>query len=1459
MTVRGIVWAWVATLVIGLPILLFSGAAGAAQMLGASTSANPTLLTKEELLSDADRAWIATHAPIRFGLPKTAWPPFDMFSSTGEYHGITADYLALLSRRLDLPVEQVEFQSFGEMLDALEKGGIDMAGSIARTPDREAFAVFTLPYIRSQSVVITRKDDHAIRGLSDLSGKTVAIEEGFASHEYLKAIAGIRFVEFVGTEQALEAVSLGQANAYVGSLISSTYLIDHDAMSNLEVRSASGLPISDIRFAVRKDLPDLARMLDHGIAAVGEDENAKIRQRWIAVTGLGVDWEAVWRIAIPGACALVAIILVVLIWNERLRQQVVRRRTAEQALAKQMSFQAALLENLPLLVAYKDTDARFVGCNKAYEDAFGVSRDALIGKTTLDIGGFPDEQRNRGYTQDREVLRSGQALHREERLKFVDGQEHDILLWRIPFSLSDGMRAGLVSITVDVSKQKAAERAVANQLAYQRALIDTIPSPIYIKDDEARFLGCNQAYEAAFGISAEELLGMASFELPFLEPDRGHEFYRRDLELLRTKGNLFSADAFQFADGELHDVLYWVHSFELADGGTGGLVGVLVDISETKALERQAQAAEQRLRDIANSVPGVVYQIRVGADGSRSYGFMSDGVQALRGFSREEAMTDYWRMWEQILDEDKPGVDAVVRRAAAGAPMMHEFRIRHPDGTIKWLQAAAVSARAADGGAVLNGYWIDVTQHRDMEIELAAAKAEADAANQAKSAFLASMSHEIRTPMNAIIGMAHLALRNERNPRQLNYLTKIQSAGQHLLGIINDILDFSKIESGKMTVETIEFDFQSILDMVTTLTAEKAATKGLEFIFDAQLSIATHLIGDPLRLGQILVNLCNNAVKFTEQGEIILRVTVAEDAPNAQMLRFAVSDTGIGLTQEQIGRLFRAFEQADTSTTRQYGGTGLGLAISKRLAELMGGEIGVFSEPGKGSTFWFTARLGKGEDQSQPVMPAPDFGGHRALVVDDNFRSRTVIADLLTAFTLTVDQADCGTAGVEKVVAAISAARSYDIAFIDWQMAGGIDGIETGKRLRALGFGGKLILVAGHGGDERVAQSTQDGFDAVLTKPVSPSTLFDATIRALGTAGTRLNGASARPAPAVPQLRGMNILLVEDNELNQQVAAGLLEDTGASIDIADNGAIAIEKLRAQQYDVVLMDMQMPVMDGIEATRRIRSDDSLRSLPIIAMTANAMAGDRDQCLAAGMNDHIAKPIDPDDLMRVLSRWLKVSDITAASATPLRATAPPEPELPRIDGIDIRSGMARTGGKRDQYMKLLSGFAGRHDGDADAIAAALTAGDHALAQRVAHTLKGVAGTIGAGDLAEAAASVEAGLRDSLDVASALATLTKKLTAVIGGIHAVDPGDPARPATAAAGSPSVGIEGLRALKKLLDQDDGEAADLMVEVAPALSGLLTGEELKTLSDDRQFRLSGRAGRPGRRTSTLGAGACVE
>ena len=625
--------------------------------------------------------------------------------------------------------------------------------------------------------------------------------------------------------------------------------------------------------------------------------------------------------------------------------------------------------------------------------------------------------------------------------------------------------------------------------------------------------------------------------------------------------------------------------------------------------------------------------------------------------------------------------------------------------------------------------------------QLERSRAVAVESSNAKSEFLSNMSHEIRTPMNAIIGLSYLALKTGLTPSQRDYLKRIQGSGQHLLGIINDILDFSKIEAGKLSIERIPFELDKVLDNVANLTAEKAGAKGLELIFETDKEVPNHLLGDPLRLGQILINYANNAVKFTEKGEIGIRIRVREKTDTEVLLHFEVNDTGVGVTDEQKAQLFRSFQQADGSITRRYGGTGLGLAISKNLAGMMGGEVGVESEFGKGSSFWFTALLGRSVERQRSYVPMPDLRGRRVLVADDNDHARAVIADMLGSMTFIVATASSGVEAIDAVERARRLGAAFDLVFLDWQMPG-MDGIETARRIRSMALAPApcLVIVTAYGREEVIREAQMAGIEDVLIKPVSPSILFDTAMHLLGAHRREKREVATTPEREPKGLRGARVLLAEDNELNQAVATEILQSAGCVVTLARDGVEAVRKVGEEVFDLVLMDVQMPVMDGLSATREMRREPRLAALPIIAMTANAMHEDRERCLEAGMNEYIAKPIDPELLFSTLRRYYAGDEGIADSPPAAIVTAASEAP-PAIEGIDTEGGLRRVVGNKRLYLDLLRRFSeGQRDFDAR-IREAFDTGNLQVAERLAHTLKGVAGNIGAGEVQTLAGELEA----------------------------------------------------------------------------------------------------------------------
>jgi PAS domain S-box-containing protein len=807
---------------------------------------------------------------------------------------------------------------------------------------------------------------------------------------------------------------------------------------------------------------------------------------------------------------------------------------------------------------------------------------------------------------------------------------------------------------------------------------------------------------------------------------------------------------------------------------------------ELKVAKEKAEEARRRIIEITDNVPCVVFEFEKTRDGTGRAHFVSGGMEALIGVSAAEVMKDVRRYFATVLPEDVAGYVADIDRSASTvSDHRYTVRIRHAvSGQIRWLHVDAPAPRVdAEGSALWRGYLQDVTDQKRAEEELQAAKEVAEEATAMKSMFLANMSHEIRTPMNAVIGLSHLALKTSLNPKQRDYISKVHNAGTSLLAIINDILDFSKIEAGKLDIEMMDFQLDEVIASVTTVTAQKAHDKGLEFLADVSSAIPAQLRGDPLRLVQILTNLVNNAIKFTEQGEVGLKIELLEKAGEKVQLKFSVRDTGIGMTPEQAAKLFQPFSQADTSITRRYGGTGLGLTICRRLVELMGGQIWLESEPGVGSTFCFALWLGASAATGVGRYIPGQFQDLRVLVVDDNAAAREILVESLGSLAACVHSVSSG----REALAAIKerdADTPYDVVFMDWRMPG-MDGLQATRLIKneALHEQPAIIIITAFGREEVREQAEQLNVAGFLVKPITKSMLVDCLVDAFA-ASTRESVVSGVTTDKNPRLEGMRILLTEDNEINQQIALELLEGAGAKVDVANNGREAVDRLLQKpipiSYDVVLMDLQMPEMDGYQATTKIRADSRFNQLPIVAMTAHATIEERQRCLDVGMNDHVSKPIDPALLFTTMSRFYKSRRTPSPSPSDCEQVSEglvptPDNDLPRIEGLDTSDGLGRVAGNRKLYLKLLRRFVEQQGTAAAQIANALERNEVSAAERLAHTVKGVSGNLGIRTVQDVAARLEkeiATQRTSAELAPVLREFKATLEGFVSRLHAALP---------------------------------------------------------------------------------------
>jgi PAS domain S-box-containing protein len=1007
------------------------------------------------------------------------------------------------------------------------------------------------------------------------------------------------------------------------------------------------------------------------------------------------------------------------------------RKRAEAALRESEERFQAFMENSPTVAFIKDDAGRYIYVNRPFEEQFGVNfqRD-LLGKT--DANWLSPRTAEVVAEGERMVLSTGNPMRMVEVVPIRDGEPAEWLLLRFPMETSTGRKL-IGGVGVDITNQKRAERILREREAEFRDLFDDAPVAYHELDTEKRLTRVNATELAMLGYTAEEMVGRSVWD--FIVEELGDDVIPFSVA---SEMRLESAQrVFKRKDGSTVPVLMRHKLITDSNGEVRGMRSTLQDISALKRTEQELRTAEEKYRSIFENASEGIFQAT--ADGR--FLSVNPALARIYGYETPAALMREVRNIGHQLYVDPACRDRLIETLLANESVSDfEAEVRRIDGAVILTSTQARVVRDASGTVLyFEGTVEDITAKRQTEHAITRARDVALESVRLKSEFLANMSHEIRTPMNGIIGMSGLLLDTELSAKQRDFTQTICSSAEGLLTIINDILDFSKIEAGMLVFEEIDFHLGSVVEGAVDLLAERALAKRLELASLVHSDVPIGLRGDPGRLRQVLTNLVGNAVKFTDQGEVVARVQKLEDTEHDVLLRFSVADTGIGVSPEQQANLFQAFVQADGSTTRKYGGTGLGLAICRQLVLQMGGQIGVESQLGQGATFWFTARFTKQSHFIEPRQERRSLAGVRVLIVDDNETNRKILRHLFESWGLSHEEASSGEQALEKMRAKADGDQRFDLAVLDMQMPL-MDGVMLARAIQedAALRATRLVMMTSLDRPDDPALMRNLGVDAYLTKPVKQSPLFDCLSQVMfGPGGTSRAAvpvqARKEPESGGSGLGALKILLVEDNVVNMNVALYQLQKMGCSADTAANGRMALAALQNQAYDVVIMDCQMPELDGYGATRELRAMEAeSRHTWVIAMTAHSLEGDREKCLEAGMDDYLSKPVRPNDLRAALLRC------PALVQTDFRAT---ESVAGVIDpGLLAGFREMDPDGSGGMLAKLIDLFLENTPTVLAEARAALCEASASRIERAAHMLKGSCANFGATSMQDACARLE-----------------------------------------------------------------------------------------------------------------------
>ncbi|ABK44894.1 multi-sensor hybrid histidine kinase [Magnetococcus marinus MC-1] len=1169
-------------------------------------------------LAPHEQAWLSNHPKIRIGVMR-GWPPIDFADAQGRPQGIGTDTVHLLDEMLGGGVLEIVSDTWPTLYQQVIDKKLDGLMGITPTEARRPFFEFTAPYMTIPHAIFARSDAPYATGLKSLQGKTVVVEKHFFVADLLRhTFPSIKILERRDTREALYAVSKGDAYAYVGNRAVATYIIDQEIISNVQEMGIVRLSRSDNAIGVRKDWPILRDVLQKGLSQITMAQKREMAAKWVKGSVQAplelplTKGEQRWLSEHP---------------QVRLG---VRENWAPYDYQDRAGFQQGIAADyVALLDRYLTVTMKM---QHIRDDSEWVRiKDTLDVLTTL----TPQSAKSTGMLPTSSYLRLPLVMMMRRASPLVEGIEdlkgrtisvvqgvvdtyalakrYPWVMWRNMATTEQALQAlaqGEVTAHLDTIP---AVRVATERLALDSLQVVT-PTDLQL--------------QLSFGVRPDwpELVSIINKVMQAVPPAEKRVIVQSWMRP-RTQ-----------------TAMDWIYLWKVV--GTllllaAVVLGVVLVWNRRLSQEiEQRKRVEEELSKLYRAVEQTPVSVVI-TDLEGRVEYVNPTFCHNSGFAEDEVLG---RTNGLIPSDHTSGAEyqALWQQITAGGEWSGEFLNRTKSGGLVWERVSISAVRSADGQIThYLGIKEDISQMKEDQERLAHAKESADLANRAKSSFLANMSHEIRTPINAIVGMCHLAQRMTVEPKLRDYLGHIQVAADTLLGIINDILDVSKIEAGKLHFEDIPFKLDELISRVMRLQGLKAQDKNVELVIDLEPQVPQTVVGDPLRISQILTNLVNNAVKFTEQGEVVLSVKLQGVFDGRVTLYFEVRDSGIGMEDAQLQRLFTPFQQGDDSMTRRYGGTGLGLSICQNLVKMMGGHLQVESRLSEGSRFYFTVSL--------PIHQAPALErvdqtslNLRVLVVDDNQTVREVLQRMLKSFGYWVDLAAEGPTGVALVESALQQGQPYDLILMDWHMPQ-MDGLQASEQIRHLqGVRAQrtpvMIMAAAYGQEDSHTAVSEPGFAGFLEKPTTPANLFGAIMIGLHGAPQEAPSGDAGWGYTVPDLSGYRVLLVEDHPINQALAREMLSLAKLQVITADHGQHALDLLQEASVDLIFMDIQMPVMDGFSATQAIRADPRWQHIPIIAMTAHAMADDRQKCLDGGMNDHLGKPIDPPLLFAKITQWL-----------------------------------------------------------------------------------------------------------------------------------------------------------------------------------------------------------------------------